>query len=97
MSDFHYARGNAPSGGSSLNAWLLVSGMDCESCATAIQQELGRVAGVLRAAVSFDTSVARVAYDPARTFPGRLLEAVHHAARDGKHRFEADVVRVGSG
>ncbi len=39
---------------------LLVHGMTCEGCATEVQRQLAQVPGVIRAAVSFDTSEAVV-------------------------------------
>ena len=59
---------------------LSVQGMTCESCATAIQRQLAQVPGVLRAAVSFDTSKAVVEVDAnARPATEVLTDAVERA------------------
>ncbi len=42
---------------------LAVSGMTCEACSVSIQRELAQVPGVLRAEVSFSSSVAAVDVD----------------------------------
>ena len=79
-----------------VTASLLITGMDCESCAEKIQRDLTRVAGVLLAVVVSKTDLAVVAYDPALTYPSKLLEVVRRAARDGRHAFDAVVLRVSS-
>jgi len=54
--------------------------MTCESCATAIQRQLAQVPGVLRAAVSFDTSKAVVEVDAnAQPATEVLTDAVERA------------------
>lgn len=56
-----------------------VTGMTCAACAARIEKVLGRREGVVHALVNFATGHARVAYDPARTTPAELAEAIRKA------------------
>lgn len=63
---------------------LSVQGMTCEGCANEIQRQLAQVPGVLRAAVSFDTSEAVVNLDvnsrpPAEALTGAVERAGYSA------------------
>ncbi len=59
---------------------LEVSGMTCEACAVSIQQELAQVPGVLRAAVTYDSSEAVVEVEKdARPTEAELTSAVERA------------------
>lgn len=55
---------------------LDIKGMHCSGCATGISAMLKRVDGVTRADVTFEDREARVEYDPARTTPEKIIEAV---------------------
>ncbi len=55
---------------------LKIAGMDCEVCASVIQRKLLETPGVVQAEVHYPAGNATVKYDPARTAPGRLVEAV---------------------
>lgn len=76
-------------------AYLTVTGMDCYRCALQVRRSLSRLNGVIFTIVSLSAGVATVAYDPTRTFPERLVQAVQRSVRDGRHHFEATVTRVG--
>jgi copper chaperone CopZ len=76
-------------------AHLGVAGTDCERCPDLVGRALSLVGGVLVAVVSLDAETAVVTYDPRRTFPSRLLQAVAAAAHDGRHRFAAAVRSIG--
>ncbi|GIW40306.1 MAG: hypothetical protein KatS3mg076_0883 [Candidatus Binatia bacterium] len=55
---------------------LHVEGMTCGGCAAAVRVALGRVDGVRKVEVSFEEKAATVVYDPAKTTPEALVEAV---------------------
>ena len=55
---------------------LPITGMTCAGCAARIENTLRAQAGVSAAAVNFATARATVAFDPQRTTPSRLGEAV---------------------
>ncbi len=65
---------------------LPIEGMTCAACATRIERRLNRIDGVV-ATVNFATETATVAYDPGRTAPRELIEAVeaigYHATLPG--------------
>jgi copper chaperone CopZ len=56
-----------------VEAKLAIRGMTCGSCATTARIALERVPGVFYARVSYDSSSAVVAYDPARTSPEAFI------------------------
>jgi len=51
--------------------------MSCDSCTPAVKGVLKKVEGVLRVEVRFDEKKAVVVYDPARTAPEKLVDAVN--------------------
>lgn len=55
---------------------LILGGMHCEGCATAIQNALTEQAGVVKSEVSFADSVAVVLYNKDQTSPADLVRAV---------------------
>lgn len=55
---------------------LDIKGMHCTGCASGIKAMLRRVDGVAKADVSFEDRVATVAYDPAKTNAGKIIEAI---------------------
>jgi len=63
---------------------IAVDGMICTSCARGIQAMLKRTEGVLPADVSYERREARVEYDPDRTSPGRLVEAITNMGYSAK-------------
>ena len=54
-----------------------VEGMTCATCEIAVRRALKRVQGVENAQVSVATSTATVDYEPAKTDPGQLVEAIN--------------------
>jgi Cu+-exporting ATPase len=65
---------------------LPIEGMTCAACATRIERRLNRIESVA-ATVNYATETATVAYDPNRTAPGELVDAVeaigYHASLPG--------------
>src|ERR1041385_2141602 len=55
---------------------LPVTGMTCAACQARVQRVLEKTAGVEEAAVNLLLNSATVSFDPARTSPERLVEAV---------------------
>jgi Cu+-exporting ATPase len=60
---------------------LTLTGMTCAACAARIEKVLNRGDGV-EAAVNFATESARVRFDPDKTDPKQLIEAVRKAGYD---------------
>lgn len=58
-------------------ATFKVEGMTCVTCETAIRLALKRSPGVVRADVSYANGTARVEYDPHKTTPDKLREAIN--------------------
>ncbi len=58
-------------------AELKIAGMDCEVCAGVIQRKLLETPGVVQADVHYPAGYATVKYDPTRTAPAQLAEAVN--------------------
>jgi P-type Cu+ transporter len=63
---------------------LPVSGMTCAACQSHVQHSLSAVPGVLAANVNLATRSARVEYEPARTTPAQLVEAVREGGYDAE-------------
>ncbi len=55
---------------------LHVDGMHCASCGPAVSVVLRRLAGVREVAINLAEKRARVAYDPARVSPERMVQAI---------------------
>jgi len=55
---------------------IAIEGMHCKSCADGIKAMLKRTPGVVSAEVSFERREADVEYDPSRTSPERIVEAI---------------------
>lgn len=55
---------------------LDIKGMHCSGCASGIEAMLKRVDGVTRADVSYEEHQARVEYDPSKTNPETIIEAI---------------------
>ncbi len=71
-----------PDGERRMESALQVSGMTCAACAGLIEQALMRSDGVLAASVSAAGERATVRWDPQRTQPSRLIEAIRAAGYD---------------
>lgn len=55
---------------------LAIDGMTCGGCAIAARKMLGRLDGVVKADVSYETQIATVLYDPARVKVEQMIAAV---------------------
>lgn len=55
---------------------LRIDGMTCAGCAVAVKMAAGRVDGVTSVDVSLEERRASVAYDPAKTTPRAIAEAI---------------------
>ncbi|MHB1589824.1 MAG: heavy-metal-associated domain-containing protein, partial [Metallibacterium scheffleri] len=55
---------------------LDIEGMTCASCSASVEHALARTPGVVTAAVNLANERAEVRFDPARTGPARLIDAV---------------------
>ncbi len=55
---------------------LHIEGMTCGSCATAVKLVLQKTAGVVSSTVSYEEKRATVTYDPAKTTPATVAEAI---------------------
>lgn len=64
-----------------------------ELCKPALRRP-GSREGVVNADVALASRVARVEYDPERTEPGVLVQAVEEAGRASGHRYAADPIRA---
>lgn len=73
---------------------LGIHGMGCTNCANRIYNALMLAEGVVNADVALASRVARVEYDPERTGPGGLVQAVEEAGRASSHRYSADLIRT---
>lgn len=55
---------------------LKVTGMTCGGCAAAVKSAAKKVDGVTEANVSYEKGLAEVTYDPAKTNPKAIAQAV---------------------
>ncbi len=55
---------------------IAVEGMNCGKCAAGIKAMLKRTAGVVAAEVSYEKKEAAVDYDPDKTTPEKIAEAI---------------------
>lgn len=55
---------------------LKVAGMTCGGCAAAVKSAAKKVDGVKEAAVSYEKGLAEVTYDPAKTSPRAIAQAI---------------------
>ena len=55
---------------------IAIDGMHCDGCAKGITAMLKRTPGVIAAEVSYERREARVEYDPGKTSPEKLVEAI---------------------
>ncbi len=68
-------------------AYLEVSGIGCERCATRVANSLLRTEGVL--ACTFYENIVAVAYDQQTRTMDNLIEAIAAAGNDGRHIYKA--------
>ena len=61
-------------------SWLRLAGLHCAACAITIEEALRGVEGVQQVEVNAASARARVSWDPARTRPSALVDAVRAAA-----------------
>ncbi len=55
---------------------LHIEGMTCGGCATAVKLVLQKTAGVVSSTVSYEEKRATVTYDPAKTTPAKIADAI---------------------
>jgi len=60
-------------------SWLRLAGLHCAACAITIEEALRGVEGVQQVEVNAASARARVSWDPARTRPSALVDAVRAA------------------
>lgn len=75
-------------------AYLSVSGMGCPRCAMRVRNGLLILDGVLLADVNLERNIAATAYDPQRVTPEVLIRAVADAGNDGKHHYQAELIKI---
>ena len=63
---------------------LLVSGMDCISCARSIESVLGRLEGVDSSDLSFPSGRLEVRFDPAKTNSGQIVREIQDTGFDAQ-------------
>lgn len=83
-------RGGEGEGARTAVSALLLQGTWCAACAGPIERALGEVDGVLEAAVDARALRASVRWDPARTRPSALVQAVRRAGYDAQPDTAAD-------
>lgn len=69
---------------------LAIEGMHCTGCAQGIKAMLKRTPGVITAAVSFEQREAIVEYDPERTTPEKIVEAIEKMGYKAKVKEEKE-------
>jgi len=72
-------------------AYVAVSGMGCQTCATRVRNGLLRLNGVLAASIDLSYQIAAVTYDPARVSPADMITAIAETG-DGRHHYQARLV-----
>ena len=71
-----------------------VTGMTCAACSGRVQRTLEQSAGVASANVNLMTGAATVAYDPAVTSPGRLVDTIRDTGYGAELPLPAGVRRI---
>lgn len=66
----------AKTSGDNARVLVAIEGMHCTSCANGIKAMLKRTPGVISAEVSYERREADVEYDPSRTSPEKIVEAI---------------------
>lgn len=77
-------------------ARLALSGLGCPNCVTRVRNALIALEGVLDAEVTLEPQRAAVTYDPTRTYPEHLAEAVFWAGATSRHPYRAEITLVQS-
>lgn len=79
-----------------LIAHLSLAGLGCPNCATRVHNGLLALDGVIDANVGLSPQRAVVTFDPGRTLPEQLTEAVHWAGAASRHRYHAEILGIES-
>jgi len=77
-------------------ARLVLAGLGCPNCAARVRNALLALDGVIAVDVSLESQRAVVIYDPTRTLPDQLVEAVHRSGATSHHAYRASIVEVRS-
>jgi len=77
-------------------ARLLLAGLGCPNCAARVRNAILALDGVIAVDVSLEPQRAVAIYDPTRTLPDHLVEAVHRAGAASHHAYRAEIVEVRS-
>lgn len=72
-----------------------VGGMTCSACQNHVRKALERTPGVAEAAVNLMSGAATVVFDPARTAPEALLEAIRETGYEARLPGEGDAPESG--
>jgi copper chaperone CopZ len=70
-----FGLGNAAYAATS-TATLHIEGMTCDGCETAVKLVLKKTTGVINAEVSYEEKRAVITYDPAKTNPQKIANAI---------------------
>ncbi len=74
-------------------AYLGVSGMGCERCAMRVRNGLLGLDGVILSDVFLERGIAVAAYNPETVTVEDLLNAVSGAGNDGRHHYNAQLLK----
>lgn len=77
-------------------ARLALAGLGCPNCAARVRNALLALDGVIAVDVSLESQRAVAIYDPTRTIPDQLVEAVHRSGAASRHAYRAAIVGVRS-
>lgn len=69
---------------------IAIEGMHCTSCAQGIKAMLKRTPGVIAVEVSYEQREAVVEYDPSRTSPAKVVEAINNLGYKAKVKEEKE-------
>ncbi|WCK52975.1 heavy metal translocating P-type ATPase [Aneurinibacillus sp. Ricciae_BoGa-3] len=61
---------------------LNITGMTCAACATRIEKNLNKVAGVKQANINLASEKASISFDPTQVTPGKLVETIQKTGYD---------------
>lgn len=75
-------------------ARLGLAGLGCPNCAARVHNALLSLDGVIEADVSLSPQRAVVTFDPGRTLPEQLAEAVYWAGAASRHRYHAEILAI---
>lgn len=77
-------------------ARLGLAGLGCPNCAARVHNALLALDGVIDADVGLSPQRAVVTFDPGRTLPEQLTEAVYWAGAASRHRYHAEILGIES-